>query len=119
MKKSILWRIGVPLGIVVLIVGSVVLLSGGNDAVSSKRHSPELEYLKAVNRVGPPKSPDLLFVLMTQFATSNLQAEGADFFNARLKEFEHSSHSSRRFRNLCTWESSASCGPNTPLRSHF
>ena len=88
MKKSTLWRKGVPLGIVVLIVGSVVLLSGGNDQVSSKRHSPELKYLKAVNSVGPPKSPDLLFVLMTQFANSNLQAEGADFFNARLKEFE-------------------------------
>src|SRR6266536_5902387 len=88
MNKSTLWQIGVPLGIVVLIVGPVVLLSGGDDQISSKRHSPELEYLKAVNSVGPPKSPDLLFVLMTQFANSNLQAEGADFFNARLKEFE-------------------------------
>jgi len=88
MNKSTLWQIGVPLGIVVLIVGSVVLLSGGDDQISSKRHTPELEYLKAVNSVGPPKSPDLLFVLMTQFANSNLQAEGADFFNARLKEFE-------------------------------
>jgi glyoxylase-like metal-dependent hydrolase (beta-lactamase superfamily II) len=47
-----------------------------------------LEYLKAVNSVAPPKDPELLFILMAQFANSNLQAEGADFFTTRLKEFE-------------------------------
>jgi hypothetical protein len=29
-------------------------------------HLPELEYLKSVNRVGPPRDPQLLFVLMAQ-----------------------------------------------------
>jgi glyoxylase-like metal-dependent hydrolase (beta-lactamase superfamily II) len=48
---------------------------------------PELEYLKAVNSVAPPQDPQLLFLLMAQFASANLQEEGAEFFSARLKEF--------------------------------
>ena len=32
---------------------------------------PELEYSKAVNRVAPPKDPQLLFLLMAQY--SNLK----------------------------------------------
>src|SRR5207244_11003125 len=30
----------------------------------------------------------LLFILMTEFANSNLQDEGAEFFSARLRKFE-------------------------------
>jgi glyoxylase-like metal-dependent hydrolase (beta-lactamase superfamily II) len=44
--------------------------------------------LKAVNSVAPLKDPELLFVLMTEFVNSNLQGEGAEFFSARLKQFE-------------------------------
>jgi hypothetical protein len=44
--------------------------------------------LKAVNRVAPPKDPELLFLLMTLYANSNLQAEGVEFFSARLKELD-------------------------------
>jgi hypothetical protein len=40
-------------------------------------HLPELEYLKSVNRVGPPQDPQLLFVLMAEYANANEQAEGA------------------------------------------
>src|ERR1700723_3720126 len=49
---------------------------------------PELEYLKAVNSVAPPRDPQLLFLLMAQYSNANLQGEGAEFFSARLKEFE-------------------------------
>jgi metallo-beta-lactamase superfamily protein len=49
---------------------------------------PELEYLKAINRVAPPRDPQLLFLLMGQYSNANLQADGAEFFSARLKEFE-------------------------------
>src|SRR5258707_11255834 len=49
---------------------------------------PELEYLKAVNQAAPPQDPQLLFLLMGQYANANRQAEGAEFFSARLKEFE-------------------------------
>jgi glyoxylase-like metal-dependent hydrolase (beta-lactamase superfamily II) len=50
-------------------------------------HGPELEYLKAVNKLGPPQDPQLLFVLMAQYANANLQDQGVEFFTARLKEF--------------------------------
>src|SRR5260370_42337214 len=50
-------------------------------------HRPELEYLKAVNSVAPPRDPQLLFLLMAQYSNANLQNEGAEFFSARLKEF--------------------------------
>jgi glyoxylase-like metal-dependent hydrolase (beta-lactamase superfamily II) len=48
---------------------------------------PELEYLKALNRQ-PPQDPQLLFLLMAQFANANRNGEGAEFFSARLKEFD-------------------------------
>src|ERR1700734_530371 len=48
---------------------------------------PELEYFKAVNSVAPPKDPQLLFLLMAQYSSANMQSEGAEFFSARLKEF--------------------------------
>jgi glyoxylase-like metal-dependent hydrolase (beta-lactamase superfamily II) len=48
---------------------------------------PELDYLKAVNSVAPPRDPQLLFLLMAQFSNANLQDQGAEFFSARLKEF--------------------------------
>jgi glyoxylase-like metal-dependent hydrolase (beta-lactamase superfamily II) len=48
---------------------------------------PELEYLKAVNSVAPPQDPQLLFLLMAEYSSANLQGEGAEFFSARLKEF--------------------------------
>ena len=51
-------------------------------------HRPELEYLKAVNSVAPPQDPQLLFLLMAEYANANRQGEGAEFFTARLKEFE-------------------------------
>src|SRR5246127_895980 len=50
-------------------------------------HRPELEYLKAVNSVAPPQDPQLLFLLMAEYANANRQSEGAEFFSARLKEF--------------------------------
>src|ERR1700722_5094117 len=55
---------------------------------SSGARRPELEYLKAVNAVGPPRDPQLLFLLMAQYSNANLQDEGAEFFSARLKEFD-------------------------------
>src|SRR5216684_4214519 len=60
--------------------------STGVDSSSGARR-PELEYLKAVNAVAPPRDPQLLFLLMAQYSNANLQGEGAEFFSARLKEF--------------------------------
>jgi glyoxylase-like metal-dependent hydrolase (beta-lactamase superfamily II) len=58
---------------------------GNHGGASSVR--PELEYLKAVNSVAPPRDPQLLFLLMAQYSNANRQGEGAEFFSARLKEF--------------------------------
>src|SRR5882724_11250162 len=61
--------------------------SGPGNHAEAGSHRPELEYLKAANSVVPPRDPQLLFLLMAQYSNANLQAEGAEFFSARLKEF--------------------------------
>src|SRR5215467_9711529 len=80
-------RVGLVL-CVVLLIGAAFVGLRSNDKRSGKLHSPELEYLKAVNSVAPPKDPELMFILMAEFANSNLQDEGAEFFSARLRDFE-------------------------------
>jgi glyoxylase-like metal-dependent hydrolase (beta-lactamase superfamily II) len=86
MKSARLW-VGLLLCVLLLIVVAAVLLRS-HDKRSAKLHIPELEYLKSVNSVAPPKDPELMFILMSEFANSNLQDEGAAFFSARLREFE-------------------------------
>ena len=86
MKSARLW-VGLLLCVLLLIVVAVVLLRS-HDKRSARLHSPELEYLKAVNSVAPPRDPELMFILMSEFANSNLQDEGAEFFSARLLDFE-------------------------------
>ena len=59
----------------------------GSSSSSTSRH-PDLDYLKAINSVAPPRDPELLFLLMAGYSNANLQGEGAEFFSARLKEFD-------------------------------
>ena len=87
MKGSALLRVVILLCLLLLIVGAALVLRSG-DNPAAKRHSADLEYLKAVNSVAPLNDPELLFVLMTEFVNSNLQGEGAEFFSSRLKQFE-------------------------------
>src|SRR5437762_6886716 len=87
MKAPAFLRLGVPVCVLLLIVVAAVVLRS-DDKSSTKSRNPDLEYLKAANSVAPPKDPELMFILMTEFANSNLHAEGADFFSARLKEFD-------------------------------
>src|SRR5262245_29835713 len=65
-------------------------LAGGESGSSSSStsHHPDLDYLKAVNSVAPPRDPELLFLLMAAYSNANLQGEGAEYFSARLKEFD-------------------------------
>src|SRR6266545_7260220 len=89
MKMSRSVRIALLLGLLVLTLGSILVMQSGRDESHSDSASlPELEYLKAINSVGPPQDPQLLFLLMTQYVNTNRQGEGAEFFSARLKEFE-------------------------------
>jgi glyoxylase-like metal-dependent hydrolase (beta-lactamase superfamily II) len=64
--------------------GSLLHSSG----TSHNSGRPDLEYLKALNEEAPPEDPQVLFLLMAQYASANRQAEGAAFFSERLKEFE-------------------------------
>src|SRR5215468_2090332 len=86
-KGAGLLRLAVPLCVLLLIVVAVAVFRSGGKP-SAKAHTPELEYLKSVNSVAPPKDPELLFILMGQFANLNLQEEGEEFFSSRLREFE-------------------------------
>src|SRR5262250_2937340 len=87
LKATALLWIGAVLCALLLVVVAIVTLRSGNRHYAKLRN-PDLEYLKAVNSVAPPKDPELLFILMTEFANSNLQDEGAGFFSARIKEFD-------------------------------
>jgi glyoxylase-like metal-dependent hydrolase (beta-lactamase superfamily II) len=79
------------LAAIVLVVLVAVLrtaLTSDEGVTNSDAHRPELAYLKAVNSVGPPRDPQFLFLLMAAYSNAQLQAEGAEFFSARLKEFD-------------------------------
>ena len=86
-NRRVILRIGALLCVVLLVLVAFVAVRS-SDRHCAKLRNPDLEYLKAVNSVAPPKDPELLFILMTEFANSNLQNEGAEFFSARLREFE-------------------------------
>src|SRR6266849_293636 len=91
--KGVFMKIPIYLSAVLLLAVSLATLQGAPSTESSGVDSsassvcPELEYLMAVNRVAPPRDPELLFLLMAQYSNANRQGEGAEFFSARLKEF--------------------------------
>jgi len=58
------------------------------DSPSGTYHRPELEYLKVLNAAGPPRDPQILFLLMGQYANANLHRDGIEFFSSVMKEFE-------------------------------
>jgi glyoxylase-like metal-dependent hydrolase (beta-lactamase superfamily II) len=68
---------------------AVAFLGSLTACASSPKPSlwPELEYFEALNRAAPPRDPQLLFLLMGQYANANMQLEGIDFFSSRLKAF--------------------------------
>src|SRR5215471_12671513 len=84
MKSSVSWLFALLLGSP--LVGSID--AGGDEDLSpTTSHRPELEYFKAVNRAGPPRDPQLLFLLMGQYANANMHREGIEFFSALMKDF--------------------------------
>jgi glyoxylase-like metal-dependent hydrolase (beta-lactamase superfamily II) len=87
MKTSVYLLVALLLGTAALL-GLLRVFAGGETRTSSSSSSrPELEYLRAVNSVAPPRDPQLLFLLMAEYSNANRQGEGAEFFSARLKEF--------------------------------
>jgi len=88
--KTILYVLGALLlaGFLAILLGLLPIAQRGGRASFDIASQPDLAYWKAVNSAGPPKDPQLLFLLMAQYVSANQQAEGAEFFRARLKEFE-------------------------------
>jgi glyoxylase-like metal-dependent hydrolase (beta-lactamase superfamily II) len=82
-RKKLKWLVAVPLTL--HLAAAAVSNAEGTHLSASNR--PDLEYLKAINQAGPPEDPQLLFLLMGQYASANQHAEGAEFFSSRLKEF--------------------------------
>ena len=89
MKVSHSVRFALLFGLLLVALAAILVIKSGRaESHSASTSLPDLEYLKAINSVGPPQDPQLLFLLMTQYANANRQGEGAEFFSARLKEFE-------------------------------
>jgi glyoxylase-like metal-dependent hydrolase (beta-lactamase superfamily II) len=87
MKKILYLTAAIALGGLMAALHATPITKIGASALPVSR-LPDLEYLKSVNRVGPPQDPQLLFVLMAEYASANEQAEGAAFLSERLDEFK-------------------------------
>ena len=51
-------------------------------------YRPELAYLHEVNRAGPARDPQIIFLLMAQYANANRSKEGIEFFSALITQFD-------------------------------
>src|SRR5262245_61814473 len=87
MKVSLFGLIALVFGAFLVTLYGPVSSKGQAVKASPESRRPELAYYEAVNKVGPPEDPQLLFLLMGQYSNSNKQAEGVEFLSARLKEF--------------------------------
>src|SRR6266542_2774020 len=85
MKRFVRWLF--PLLIVGGLLGSLAARGSGVSSPATSRRS-ELDYFKAVNRAEPPRDPQLLFLLMGQYANANMHRDGVEFFSTLMKEFE-------------------------------
>src|SRR5690348_2307477 len=81
------WRFwGLALG-----MGMLTVAASRHPAAETTREAasrPELAYLEQVNRWRPPSDPQLVLLLMAQFANANRHAEGAAFFEERRRQFD-------------------------------
>jgi glyoxylase-like metal-dependent hydrolase (beta-lactamase superfamily II) len=57
-------------------------------AAATDAQRPELAYLKQVNLWRPPEDPQLLFLLMAQFANAGRYADGIQFFSGVMQRFD-------------------------------
>ena len=65
--KSILYlSIALALGLLVVGARSLPAAAGSGSGTPPGAHRAEIEYLEMVNALGPPKDPQLLFLLMAQ-----------------------------------------------------
>src|SRR5262245_18308137 len=77
-------------------LGAVLHAAVARAAVATDAQRPELAYLKQVNEWRPPADPQLLFLLMAQFANAGRHAEGIEYFDAALKRFDSQLNDTQR-----------------------
>ncbi len=87
MRKIFYLLFAAVVGVLLTYAGENWNILAGSSQIRSITSRPRLEYLKAVNSVGPPEDPQLVFLLMAEYANANRQAEGVGFLSARLAEF--------------------------------
>src|SRR5215468_8896465 len=75
------------------VVGFALLASVvGSQSLAANKGSepgdrPEIAYLETINALAPPQDPQLLFILMGEYANANQPGRGVAFLSARLQEF--------------------------------
>ena len=73
--------------VVVIVLGVRPVLAQSRPTTQTSARPPELAYLMQVNQWRPPSDPQLLFILMGQFANSGRHLEGIAYFEEVLKRF--------------------------------
>jgi hypothetical protein len=83
------WFFVLACGAGVLLMANLRTVAAGAVAGSADPagNRPELAYLEQVNRWRPPSDPQLVFLLMGQFANAGRHAEGAAFFEDLRRRF--------------------------------
>src|SRR5467141_2799443 len=87
MKPSARWfasATAIAAAAVTVMLATLVL---AQDGARTPTDRPELEYLKFINRAAPPRDPQLVMLLMGQFANAGRSREGAEFFAAVTRKF--------------------------------
>ena len=76
--------------IVILIIASSLVVIGFTPTHDSHQqtYNAELEYLQAINSVGPNEDPRLIFLLMAQYLNANQQKAGIEFYESFLEKYE-------------------------------
>jgi glyoxylase-like metal-dependent hydrolase (beta-lactamase superfamily II) len=74
--------------LIALCFGIALAARAAHSAPATDAQRPELAYLKQVNLWRPPQDPQLLFLLMAQFANAERHEEGIEFFTAALERFD-------------------------------
>jgi glyoxylase-like metal-dependent hydrolase (beta-lactamase superfamily II) len=75
-------------GLAALLALAFIGHAAGRAEAAADAHLPELAYLKQVNAWRPPSDPQLVLLLMGQFANANRHAEGAVYLDALRQRFD-------------------------------
>jgi hypothetical protein len=78
-RRFIYLLTALPLGTALVTSHGTLAAGESGSGSSSASHRPDLDYLKAVNSVAPPRDPELVFLLMAKYSNANLRARVRNF----------------------------------------